>query len=246
MQVALAPVAAGRVGVAELRRELAARDIAVLSGMWSTRGEDYTTLATIRETGGVRPDAHWSENLASARASARAARELDCRLVTFHAGFLPHERTDPERAKLVRRLREVAAIFADQGVRVGFETGQETAETLLDVLAELDVPTAGVNFDPANMILYGMGDPVTALGRLGPRVAQVHVKDARRAAREGTWGTEVPVGTGDVDWNAFFALLERVAPGVDLVIEREAGESRVADVALARGLVLRLCRGIDA
>ena len=164
---------------------LAARDIEVLSGMMSTRGEDYSTLESIRRTGGVRPDEHWTENLAIARDAARHAATLHCGLVTFHAGFLPHDRDDRERAKLVGRLRTLVDVFADQGVRVGFETGQETAETLLDVLDELDRPTAGVNFDPANMILYGMGDPVAALERLGRHVRQVHVKDARAATRPG-------------------------------------------------------------
>jgi sugar phosphate isomerase/epimerase len=71
-------------------------------------------------------------------------------------------------------------------------------------------------------------------------VLQVHVKDALPAARPGTWGEEVPVGAGAVDWPAFFATLDAVQPTVDLVIEREAGEQRVADVRRARGHVLAL------
>lgn len=245
-QVALVPLETGAMRVPALRRAFEARGLHVLSGMWSTRGEDYSTLDTIRRTGGVRPDEHWEHNLASARACARIARELDCDLVTFHAGFLPHDRADRERAVLLERLRRVVGAFAEAGVRVGFETGQETAATLLDVLAELDAPNAGVNFDPANMILYGMGDPVEALAALGPRVVQVHVKDARRAHAPGTWGTEVPAGTGEVDWPRFFDALARVAPRVDLVVEREAGEQRVVDVARARELVLRTCRDVVA
>jgi sugar phosphate isomerase/epimerase len=211
--------------------------IDIRSGMTSMRGEDYSTLASIRKTGGVRPDEHWQENLAIVKADAVRARTLGIDLVTFHAGFLPHEARDPERTKLVLRLRTIVDVFADHGIRAGFETGQETAETLLSVLSEFERATAGVNFDPANMILYGMGDPVEALAQLGPRVFQVHVKDARAATRNGEWGSEVVVGTGQVDWPRFFDVLDRVQPAIDLMIEREAGANRVADITAARDFV---------
>ena len=108
------------------------------------------------------------------------------------------------------------------------------------MLAELDRPDhAGVNFDPANMILYGMGDPVEALRALLPHVLQVHVKDATPTAEPGTWGAEVPAGTGAVDWPAFFAVLSGAGRPIDLMIEREAGGTRVADIATARELVQR-------
>jgi len=216
---------------------LAEAGIAVRSGMFSTFGEDYATLESIRRTGGLRPDAHWKRNLAAAEAAAQTAERLRLPLVSFHAGFLPEERDAPERATMIDRLRQVVDVFARRGVRVALETGQERAEVLLDVFAELDRPTCGVNFDPANMILYGMGDPVEALARLAPRVLQIHVKDARASKVPGTWGQEVAVGTGEVDWPAFFAVVRRARLDVDLMIEREAGEDRIGDIARARVLV---------
>ena len=131
-------------------------------------------------------------------------------LVTFHAGFLPEEPDDPERAKLIGRLRTYCEVFADQGVRLGLETGQETAHTLAGVLADLDHPAVGVNFDPANMILYGMGDPVAALRTLRDHVRQIHVKDALPSSRTGEWGSEVRAGTGGVDWPAFFGVARSI------------------------------------
>ncbi|MCY2958832.1 MAG: sugar phosphate isomerase/epimerase [Planctomycetota bacterium] len=240
VQLALGPIRSGAMPLGALRDALAAARVTACSGMMSTVGEDYSSLASIARTGGIRPDVHWAANVAIAKADARLARELGLPLVTFHAGFLPHGADDPERAKLLVRLRTIVDVFADEGVRLGFETGQETAATLLEFLSDLDRTRAGVNFDPANMILYGMGDPVAALRELGPRVVQVHVKDALPAARRGEWGEEVPVGTGMVDWRAFFAALDAVQPGVDLMIEREAGEQRVDDVRRARSLVASL------
>jgi sugar phosphate isomerase/epimerase len=159
--------------------------------------------------------------------------------VTFHAGFLPEDDGDPERAVLLDRLRAVADLFADRGLRLGLETGQETAETLAAVLDELERPNVGVNFDPANMILYGKGDPVEALRRLAPRVVQVHVKDAVPTNAPGTWGRETPVGAGAVDWPAFMAVALAIDPPVDFVIEREAGADRTDDVRAASELIRR-------
>jgi sugar phosphate isomerase/epimerase len=238
VQLALDPLRTGTWERAETERVLGAAGIEVRSGMMGTVGEDYSTLATIRATGGVRPDAHWEENRRAASANARLARELGLELVTFHAGFLPDE-PGPERTKLVARLGEIVDRFAEHGVRAAFETGQERAETLLAFLEELARPTAGVNFDPANMILYGMGEPVTALAALAPWVRQIHVKDACRTSAPGTWGREVPVGTGEVEWGRFFDVVAERHIAVDLMIEREAGAQRLDDIRTARARVQR-------
>ena len=117
---------------------------------------------------------------------------------------------------------------------MGFETGQETAETLAAFLRQLNAPRVGVNFDPANMILYDKGDPIAALRTLGPWLKQCHIKDARRTRVPGTWGEEVAVGTGEVDWPAFVAQLTALGFTGDLCIEREAGEQRIEDIRAAR------------
>ena len=233
VQLALRPLREGSFDVDETVARLRDRGIDVCSGMMETLGEDYSSLDSIKRTGGVRPDEHWEGNLAIARADAALAKRLGLDLITFHAGFLPHDADDPERGRLLDRLRQVIDAFAEHGVRAGFETGQETAGTLIDALGELDRPTAGVNFDPANMILYDMGDPIDALARLAPWVRQIHIKDATRTTTPGTWGAEVTVGTGEVDWDAFFGVVRDHAIDVDWMIEREAGDDRVGDMRAA-------------
>lgn len=237
VQLDLAPLRRGAWDLARTRACLRDGGIEVLSGMMATKAEDYSSLESIRRTGGVRPDEHWKANRETAAVNAELARELGLELVTLHAGFLPESSGDPERVKLVARLRELVDIFARCGVRIAFETGQETAATLLAVLHELERPSAGVNFDPANMLLYGMGDPLEALAQLAPHVHQVHIKDALRAGVPGTWGREVPVGSGEVDWAVFFELMREHSLAVDLLIEREAGDQRVRDIRAARDLL---------
>ncbi len=215
---------------------LTAANIEIASGMLETVGEDYSTLETIRVTGGVVPDATWRATGARAAEVAKVAGRHGIRLITFHAGFIPHE-AGAERDGLFARLREIAAIFRAEGARIAFETGQESAETLAHALDALGDDSIGVNFDPANMILYGMGDPVAAVRALAPRIAQVHIKDALPTKTAGTWGSEVRVGTGAVDWKAFLAAIERVPATIRLAVEREAGDDRVGDIRAALALL---------
>jgi L-ribulose-5-phosphate 3-epimerase len=214
--------------------------LTVVSGMFGCVGEDYSTLDTIRVTGGIAPDATWEKNWANIGSTAALAQRLGLKLVTFHAGFLPHDEKDPNFAKLLLRLAETADVFEAANISLGLETGQETAPVLAQLLQKLKRPNVGVNFDPANMILYDKGDPIAALRTLGRWIRAVHIKDARRTKVPGTWGEEVTVGTGEVDWKAFFGTLRELNYTGDFVVEREAGNQRVADIRTARDVVAKM------
>ena len=238
VQLALDPLRRADWDGASLVHRLRRAGIAIASGMMATAGEDYSTLESIRETGGVRPDGHWEANRAAAADHAAFCAAHGIELVTMHAGFLPESSRDPLYRVMLDRLSALADLFGEAGVDLAFETGQETAETLLSVLAALDRSNVGVNFDPANMILYGMGDPVAAFQTLLPHVRQVHVKDACPPTTPGAWGMEVPVGDGAVDWESFFALVHDAPRALDLLVEREAGDQRRADIATAIRVIL--------
>jgi sugar phosphate isomerase/epimerase len=221
------------------------KGITTVSGMFGCAGEDYSTLETIRMTGGIAPDATWEQNWNNIRATAALAQQLRLKLVTFHAGFLPHEEKDPNFARMLLRLGETADVFKASNIALGLETGQETAPVLVQLLQKLQRPNVGVNFDPANMILYDKGNPIAALRMLGPWIRQVHIKDARRTKVPGTWGEEVAAGTGGVDWRAFLATLRELNYAGDLVIEREAGSQRVMDIRTAKEVVAGLGDGVN-
>jgi L-ribulose-5-phosphate 3-epimerase len=234
VQLALEPLRTRTSGWTDTGAKLAEAGIAMASGMFEPAGEDYTTPATIRATGGLVPDGTWEENRRRAKAAAARARELGLERVSFHAGFIPEDRASPAHAVLVERLRTVADIFAQEGgAALLLETGQETAVALEAFLEAVGRPRVGVNFDPANMLLYDTGDPVAALHRLLPHVHQVHAKDARRPHAPGEWGEEVVVGTGEVDWAAFLSLLAGAGFAGPVAVEREAGDHRIDDVRAA-------------
>jgi len=240
VQLALDPLRKGLWDVQETAAVLRDRGIHIVSGMMAMASEDYSTLERIRLTGGVRPDDRWEENLAAADGNARVAAALDIPLITFHAGFLPHDSDDLTFRSLVDRINMIAEVFGSHGIEViGLETGQESAATMRVLMGKLSRQvTIGVNFDPANMILYGMRDPVEALQQLSPWLSQVHVKDALPTEVPGTWGREVTMGDGAVRWGEFFELLR--GSSADVIIEREAGGGRINDIRAAAELVRRL------
>ena len=243
VQLALVPLIENPTVWGDTFAMLADAQIEVVSGMLETVGEDYSSLESIRLTGGVASDASWHATRARAQIVARLAGHARLGLVTFHAGFIPHDETDSTRETVLERVREISALFAAQGVRIALETGQESAATLVDALRAMKDASIGVNFDPANMILYGMGDPVAAATLLAPYIVQAHIKDAQSATEAGAWGSEVRVGTGSVDWPAFLAALNQAPASIRLAIEREAGVERVADIRAARVVLDRVLGG---
>lgn len=210
-------------------------NIQLTAGMISFPGEDYSTIQIIRRTGGFVPDDLWPMRRALSRECAKLAVELGIKMVSTHIGFVPRA-SEPGYQKIVDRTRTVADDFAALGVDLLAETGPEPAEEMRQFMDEVAAPNFFVNFDPANMILYGGADPIEAVRILGPHIRHVHLKDAKVSPSPGTeWGTEVPFGDGDVNPPAFFNALQEINYTGPLVIEREAGEDRMADVRKAIG-----------
>ena len=234
-QLALDPLSSGDWKVDELVQVFDDQEISVCSGMMTTIGEDYTTLESIKVTGGLRPDEHWEENQSRSLANAEVAKNLGLTLVTLHAGFIP-DHASAEYKTMTDRIKAIADIFESNGITLALETGQERAEDLLHMLDLPNMSEVGVNFDPANMILYGMGDPAEAIELLRDRIVQVHMKDAIQTKVPGTWGAEVSAGEGEVDWRHFFRVINDLPNAIDVVIEREAGDDRNNDIIKARSI----------
>jgi sugar phosphate isomerase/epimerase len=201
--------------------------------MMAFPGEDYSSIARIRATGGIVPDDAWTIRKKLTIEAARLTQELGATILTMHVGFIPMS-NHPDYQKMISRVGELAAALCEFGVTLAMETGQEQAETLLQFLNDLPSRDVGVNFDPANMILYGSGDPIDAIRTLGRHIRHVHVKDATASERPGLdWGKQVPIGTGDVNWREFLKALQDVKYTGPLAIERETGSQTVEDLQRA-------------
>ncbi|HVJ82702.1 MAG TPA: sugar phosphate isomerase/epimerase family protein [Planctomycetia bacterium] len=195
-------------------------------------GEDYTTPEHIKRTGGFGDPATRAERLERFRWAVGRTVELGCADIMCHAGFIP-EPGSPDRKSFLDVMTKVAGIAAEKRVVLALETGQETAKLLRLTLDELKLPNLKVNFDPANMLLYDMGDPIEAIGILGSDVRSVHLKDAIRPTKRGEWGTEVPLGQGEANIKLFVKRLKEIGFQGPLAIEREVGnqQERLRDIA---------------
>jgi sugar phosphate isomerase/epimerase len=207
--------------------------IQLTGAMMSFPGEDYTTIDIIRKTGGYLPDDTWPLRKKLTEAGAKLSAELGAKSLGVHVGFVPHK-GQPGYDLMLGRIREIAEICHRHNQKLLFETGQEKATELRAFLEDVKAPNTGVNFDPANMILYGAGDPIEAIKTLAPYIGHVHVKDATASSNPGVdWGAEVPFGTGQVGPKRFLDALHTANYTGPLAIEREAGEQRAQDVKTA-------------
>jgi len=190
--------------------------------------ENYSTLETIRNTGGIVPDDCWEQNKKLALDGIQLTALLGVKYLGFHFGFI-----DNANVRLAERAKDLADAARKKGVVLMMETGQETAQTLAEFLEKQNHPALAVNLDPANMILYGKGNPVEAVGLLGKWIKHVHIKDAVSSPVKNTWGREVAWGSGEICYETFLDALKKNGFDGTLSIEREVGESQMSDVVAA-------------
>jgi len=185
-------------------------------------GESYADIPTCQRTVGLVPPDTRAERTREMTEIADFARLLGVDAVGLHLGFIPHDPADPMYAEVLSVTRDVCDHCQGNGQRFHLETGQESADGLLQFIADVDRDNLFVNFDPANMILYGSGDPIEALKKVGRYVRSVHCKDAKWAAKPGEeWGAEMPLGEGEVGMETFLRTLDELGYDGPLTIERE-------------------------
>lgn len=185
-------------------------------------GESYADIPTVARTVGLVPPATRAARTREMKEIADFTRLLGCDVVALHLGFIPHDPSDPLYDEVIAVTRNVCDHCQGLGQNLHLETGQETADDLLRFIADVERPNLFVNFDPANMILYGTGEPIQALRKVGNFVRSVHCKDGKWAAHPGQeWGREVPLGEGDVGIETYLRTLAELGYFGPLTIERE-------------------------
>jgi len=163
---------------------------------------------------------------------ADLAAKLRIPAIITHLGFIPENPNEPLFAEVVRAVRDIALHCKRRGIGFWFETGQETPTTILRLIEVVGTGNLGLNLDPANLILYGKGNPIDALDVFGKYVKCVHAKDGMYPTNPMYLGHEVKVGTGRVRFPEFVKRLREVGFKGDFIIEREiSGEQQKKDIA---------------
>ncbi|HLQ46657.1 MAG TPA: sugar phosphate isomerase/epimerase family protein [Planctomycetaceae bacterium] len=197
-------------------------------------GESYADIATTARTVGLVPEATRAARVKEAKEISDFAKRLGCNCVGMHIGFVPADRQSASYKTLIDATRDLLDHVKRNGQNLHLETGQESADHLLEFIHDVGRDNLFINFDPANMILYGTGDPIAALKKVGHLVRSVHCKDAKWAApdqRGKGWGTEVALGDGDVGLETYLRTLLSLGYTGPLTIEREIAHDRARQKA---------------
>jgi sugar phosphate isomerase/epimerase len=228
---------------AEFNKRLADFGIKITCVFAGFEGESYADIPTVKRTVGLMPRETRAARTAELKSIADFARELKVDVVGIHLGFVPHDKSDPEYREMLDITRTICDHCKGNGQALHLETGQEPVDVLIEFLDDVKRDNLFVNFDPANMILYGTGEPIPALEKLGSRVHSIHCKDATWSDKPGeTWGRETPLGEGDVDMDAFVKTLKKIGYDGPLTIEREIPEEPARQKAEIGGAIALLER----
>ena len=180
---------------------------------------------------GLVPPAYRQMRVQQLKQWADFAAEAGAPAVITHCGFLPENMTDPEFESVAVAIKDVAEHCRKLGLGFWFETGQETPVALLRFIEEVGTGNLGINLDPANLLMYGKGNPIDALAVFGKYVRAIHAKDGVPPTDGRELGREVKVGTGFVRYPEFIPALLATGFSGDLTIEREiSGEEQERDI----------------
>jgi sugar phosphate isomerase/epimerase len=222
----------------ELKRLIADSGIRVTSVAAIYAGESYADVETVRSTVGLLPRETRAARIRDTKRCADFAHEVGCPNISSHIGYIPEDRADSDYAGLVAAVQEICDYLQRRQQSFCLETGQETAELLNQFIADVGRENLWVNFDPANMIMYGTGDPIAALEALAAWVRGVHCKDGVWPEAEGALGEERPLGQGEVGMERFVSKLKEIGYEGPLTIEREVpGEQQMQDFFAGKKLL---------
>ncbi len=225
-------------------QRLSALGITVTAVFGGFEGESYADIPTVSRTVGLVPPETRAARTQEMKEISDYAKMLGCSVVALHLGFIPHDSSDPLYAEVLKVTRDVCDHAKANGQNLHLETGQESADGLLKFISDLERDNLFVNFDPANMILYGTGEPIQALKQIGSLVRSVHCKDGKWAANPGVdWGQEMPLGEGDVGMETYLRTLDSLGYTGPLTIEREIPqepERQKAEIGKALNLLSEL------
>jgi sugar phosphate isomerase/epimerase len=225
----------------EIKREFAAAGVEITVVFVGFPEDDYSTVERVVETVGLVPEGRRLARVAETLETADFAADLGVGAIGMHFGFIPSDTRDPEFAAAVAVAREICDHCATQDQTFNLETGQETARELLVFIEAVERENLAVNFDPANMILYGSGEPLEALDLIGRHVKSVHCKDAKkRREPDQPWHADAPLGSGDVNIERFLLKLKALGYVGPLTVEREYSADQQGDIEQALNLLLGL------
>lgn len=159
--------------------------------------------------------------------------------IITHVGFMPENPRDPDFVDTVGALRSLAKAMEKRGQYFLFETGQETPVTMLRAIEAIGTQNLGINFDTANLILYGKANSADAIDVFGKYVRNTHIKDGFYPTSGNSLGKQVQLGEGRADLPLIMKRLLALGYDGPWIIEREiSGPQQIEDIKAARDIII--------
>ena len=152
---------------------------------------------------------------------ARYARILGVKEIVTHLGFVPMNPMDRDYIGVVNALIYITDELKKYGQSFGMETGEEPPIVLKRLIEDVGSDNLFVNYDPANLMMYGNANPIDGLQTIGQYVRTVHAKDGSYPTTGYELGLEYPIGKGDVNMPKFIEALRKIGFDGTLFIEHE-------------------------
>lgn len=227
--------------VGKLRQALEKHQIEATSLVVGGPGKEVWDFYQGPLTIGLVPRDTRAERIAHIKKASDFAKQCGIQAVQTHCGFIPENPNDPVYKETIAAMKEVVSYCKNNGQNFRYETGQETPITLVRAIQDVGLDNQGVNFDLANLILYGKANPVDAIELLGPYVQGIHAKDGLFPTNPRDLGKEVPIGKGKVDFPRIIERLKQLNYQGAVTIEREiSGPQQTADVREAKAYLEKL------
>ena len=222
-----------------------------ISGIWAgwVVGPTVWNFIDGPQTIGIVPETWRKERMEGIKKIMDFANMLNLKTVTTHMGFMPENPNTKEYRDILDAIYELCEYANQYGINFCFETGQETPTTILRTIN--DVKARGldnlrINLDPANLLLYGKGNPMDAVDVFGQYVVGVHVKDGDYPTDGDNLGHEHKVGTGRVNFDYIIRKLHSFGYKGPLTIEREiTGEQQRKDIIDTIQYLENILKSID-
>lgn len=230
-----------KVMTRNLLNVLEENEITVTSVFMSFPGQNWN-LSDAPNSIGLVPETTRAERIARACRIGNWAKELGVNELAAHVGFVPEDRNCELYKKFIDAMRVLVLFLQSNDQTFTFETGQETVAVLSNIIEDIGTDNLGINFDPANLLLYDRDEPSYLVEKLGKYVVHIHCKDGVRPQQKGTLGKETRLGEGDVGFESLLRNLYAIGFRGPLTIEREAtsGEQQDKDILFAKDVIERI------
>ena len=187
------------------------------------------------QTAGINVEAYRKSRIDYIKAASDFANEIGITDIIIHAGFVPNNPFAPEYGTMIAGLNTLTSYFRPKGQNLLLETGGEAPITLLRLIEDVGAGNLFINFDPANILMYGYGHPVDALKVFGKYVRNMHGKDGFLPTDTRHTGREAPVSEGAVDFKGIIKEFRNLSYDRYITIEREiSGEAQIRDILKAK------------